>query len=144
MPVWCQKTAEGTWHFAVSGDSRNCGDVVMPTIAKSVLQHRAEFYWHLGDFRAMYGVDEDMNKQYDGKLSKDEYLRIAWGDFLASQIAPFGSLPVYLGIGNHELLGQKTLADFTAQFAYWLDKPELRAQRLADDPQDETVKPYYH
>jgi Calcineurin-like phosphoesterase len=144
LPVWCQKTAEGTWHFAVSGDSRNCGDVVMPTIVKSVLQHHAEFYWHMGDFRAMYGVDEDMNQQYDGKLSKEEYLRIAWGDFLANQIAPFGSLPVYLGIGNHELLGQKTLADFIAQFGYWLDKPELRAQRSADDPQGATVKPYYH
>ena len=25
--------ATGTWTFAVSGDSRNCGDIVMPAIA---------------------------------------------------------------------------------------------------------------
>ncbi len=28
------KPSSGTWKFAVSGDSRNCGDVVMPAIAK--------------------------------------------------------------------------------------------------------------
>src|ERR1017187_10862363 len=80
-------------------------DLVMPTIAKSVLEHHAEFYWHLGDFRAMYGVDEDMSKRYDSSLPVDEYWRIAWGDFLANQVAPFGLLPVHLGIGNHEVAG---------------------------------------
>jgi hypothetical protein len=136
--------APGTWRFAVSGDSRNCGDVVMPTIAKSVLEHHAEFYWHLGDFRAMYGVDEDMSKRYDSSLPVDEYWRIAWGDFLANQVAPFGLLPVHLGIGNHEVAGNKVPADFTAEFAYWLDTPDLRAQRLHDDPKDGAVKAYFH
>src|ERR1700674_4142543 len=51
---------DGTWRFAVSGDSRNCGDVVMPAIAQSVHQRGAEFYWHLGDLRALYDFDEDM------------------------------------------------------------------------------------
>jgi len=31
MPVSAQ-----TWRFAVSGDSRNCGDIVMPAIAAGV------------------------------------------------------------------------------------------------------------
>lgn len=58
------KDAPGeTWSFAVSGDSRNCGDVVMPAIAKSVLEKKVEFYWHLGDFRIGYAVDEDMRDQ---------------------------------------------------------------------------------
>ena len=48
------------WKFAISGDSRNCGDIVMPAIAQGVLQSGAEFYWHLGDFRAIYTFDEDM------------------------------------------------------------------------------------
>jgi hypothetical protein len=43
-----------------SGDSRNCGDVVMPSIAAGAVKDEAAFYWHLGDFRAMYGIDEDM------------------------------------------------------------------------------------
>src|SRR5205807_7762818 len=38
------------WNFAVSGDSRNCGDVVMPAIAAGVLPGGAAFYWHLGEF----------------------------------------------------------------------------------------------
>jgi hypothetical protein len=144
MPAWSQQPAQGPWHFAVSGDSRNCGDVVMPTIAKGVLQHHAEFYWHLGDFRAMYGVDEDMQKLYGPSLAVDEYWRIAWGDFLANQVASFGSLPVHLGIGNHEVAGNKVPADFITEFAYWLDTSELRAQRLSDDPKDAAVKPYFH
>ncbi len=48
------------WKFAVSGDSRNCGDVVMPAIASQVLASGATFYWHLGDFRAIYKIDEDL------------------------------------------------------------------------------------
>jgi hypothetical protein len=44
--------AQDTWKFAVSGDSRNCGDIVMPAIAAGVLKSGAEFYWHLGDFRS--------------------------------------------------------------------------------------------
>jgi hypothetical protein len=132
------------WKFAVSGDSRNCGDVVMPAIARSVLQHEPEFYWHMGDFRAMYGVDEDMQKRYDSKLANDEYWKIAWGDFLANQVAPFGTLPVHLGIGNHELAGNKTTADYVTQFAYWIDTPEVRRARLSDNPQDATLRTYYH
>src|ERR1051326_6776073 len=41
---------EGTWRFIVSGDSRNCGDVVMPAIAAdSLSKYQPSFYWHLGD-----------------------------------------------------------------------------------------------
>ncbi len=52
-----------TWRFAVAGDSRNCGDVVMPAIAAGVKAERAAFYWHLGDFRALYRMDEDMVRE---------------------------------------------------------------------------------
>src|SRR6266478_8883658 len=45
------------WSFAVSGDSRNCGDIVMPGIAEGVRADKAQFYWHLGDYRANYGFD---------------------------------------------------------------------------------------
>ena len=46
--------------FAISGDSRNCGDVVMPAIAAGVERAGADFYWHLGDFRAIFQMDEDL------------------------------------------------------------------------------------
>src|ERR1700688_178008 len=51
------------WRFAVSGDSRNCGDVVMPAIAAGVARDQPSFYWHLGDFRAIYAFDEDIEHQ---------------------------------------------------------------------------------
>jgi hypothetical protein len=38
-----------SWRFVVSGDSRNCGDVVMPGIAAGTKLDDASFYWHLGD-----------------------------------------------------------------------------------------------
>jgi hypothetical protein len=146
--VYAEDQAIKSWHFAVSGDSRNCGDVIMPAIAASVAQNDAEFYWHLGDFRAFYTVDEDMQSRYKGALNyqnnKDEYLRIAWGDFLANQVAAFGTIPVHLGIGNHEVMTGKTVGDFLTQFGYWVDTPEIRAQRAPADIQRGKLTTYYH
>jgi hypothetical protein len=136
-----------TWKFAVSGDSRNCGDVVMPAIAAGVKQAGAEFYWHLGDLRKISGVDEDISHQpeYRAKpLTKAEYLNMAWDDFIRSQLAAFGDTPFYLGIGNHETVPPKNHDAFVAQFSSQLDLPILRAARLRDDPTDLQPKSYYH
>src|SRR5580698_6503335 len=96
-----QNAVVPAWKFAVSGDSRNCGDIVMPAIAQGVRQSRAEFYWHLGDFRAMYTIDEDMAPPEKPGVSANpmtlkQYQAAAWPDFLAHQMAPFGNLPVFL------------------------------------------------
>jgi hypothetical protein len=133
--------------FAVSGDSRNCGDVVMPGIAAQVLAEHSAFYWHLGDFRAIYGIDEDIQHQpehLDKPMTMSEYRAMAWPDFLENQIVPFGSVPVFLGIGNHEAIPPKTRDELIAQIADWLDTPLLREQRLRDDPRDFRLKTYYH
>jgi hypothetical protein len=90
------------WHFAVSGDSRNCGDVVMPAIAKSVKANNSEFYWHLGDFRWGSDIDEDFAKSFPAQQLA-EYRKNAWDDFIAQQVEPFAPVTVHLGIGNHEL-----------------------------------------
>jgi len=137
----------GAWSFAVSGDSRNCGDIVMPGLAAGVHADGAKFYWHLGDFRANYDFDQDLlaSPEYRGKhLAISDYQRIAWPDFIAQQVDAFGDTPVFLAIGNHELVPPKTRADYLQQFADWLDTPILRAQRLRDDPRDHKLKTYYH
>src|ERR1051326_4808117 len=93
------------WNFAVSGDSRNCGDVVMPSIAASATKNKASFYWHLGDLRAIYGIDEDYQNspEHRGKpIQKDEYLKDAWDDYIQQQIGAFGSMPASVGFGNRE------------------------------------------
>jgi hypothetical protein len=144
LPVFAQS---GAWKFAVSGDSRNCGDVVMPAIAAGVRQSNAEFYWHLGDLRKISGIDEDIRHQpeYLAKpLTKAEYLNMAWDDFTRNQLAAFGDIPFYLGIGNHETVAPKNHDAFVAQFSTQLDLPILRAQRLADDPGDLQPKTYFH
>jgi hypothetical protein len=136
-----------TWKFAVSGDSRNCGDVVMPAIAAGVKQTGSEFYWHLGDLRKIAGVDEDIAHQPEHLVkmpTKVEYLSMAWDDFTQNQIGAFGDTPFYLGIGNHETVPPKDHAAFIAQFSKQLDLPNLRAQRLQDDPADLQPKSYYH
>lgn len=136
-----------TWTFAVSGDSRNCGDVVMPAIAGGVLADKSEFYWHLGDFRAIYRFDQDyehFHRTTDRVITISEYLGGAWPDFIANQILPFGDLPVYLGIGNHETIAPKTREQFIAQFADWLNAPNIRKQRLLDSATDHQVRTYYH
>ena len=141
---WAQTS--GAWSFAVSGDSRNCGDIIMGGIAAGVRADGAMFYWHLGDFRASSDFDQDLlaGPEYRGKhLSISEYQRTEWADFIAQQLDPFGDVPVYLAIGNHELVSPKTRADYLQQFADWLDSPPLRAQRLRDDSRDHKLRTYY-
>ena len=82
--------ADGSWHFVVAGDSRNCGDVVMPAIAQGAASNRAAFYWHLGDFRAIYMFDQDyqvVHKSADPKAPMNiaAYLANAWQDFIENQ-----------------------------------------------------------
>lgn len=118
----------------------------MPAIASETKQEGAAFYWHLGDLRLVAGVDEDIAHQpahLATPLSMPEYEAITWDDFIQSQVVPFGKLPVYLGIGNHEAIPPKSREEFETQFAKWLDKPDLRAQRLHDDPKALEPKTYY-
>ena len=138
-----------TWKFAVSGDSRNCGDIVMPAIAAGVLQSQAEFYWHLGDFRAIYTFDEDLVPPASLRLPTKplniiDYETGAWPDFIAHQLAPFGSLPIFLSPGNHETIPPATRDAYLTQFADWLATPAIRGQRLSDNPRDHMLRTYYH
>lgn len=140
-----QKSSD--WNFAVSGDSRNCGNVVVPSIAAGAAKNNAAFYWHLGDLRAIHGIDEDYqnNPEHRGKtISKDEYLKDAWDDFIQRQIGAFGSMPVFVGIGNHETTPPKTREEFAGKFAQWLDSAPLKKQRLADDPNATAPTTYFH
>ena len=142
--AFAQKTP---WNFAVSGDSRNCGNVVMPSVAAGAKKHHAEFYWHLGDLRAIYVPDEDYLHEPEHRGHPpdiNQYLSDAWDDYIKNQLAFFGQMPVYVGIGNHETYKPKTRAEFVNKFASWLDSPPLKKQREADNPDDHTPRTYYH
>jgi 3',5'-cyclic AMP phosphodiesterase CpdA len=123
---------EGTWRFIVSGDSRNCGDVVMPAIAnQGIEKFQPAFYWHLGDLRAIYKIDEDMaaaTEKAGQHLSCEAYHKSAWQDFIDHQIVPFGTTRFYLGIGNHEVIPPKNAAEFSSTFQDWLLTPRLLMQ----------------
>jgi hypothetical protein len=153
----------GSWYFAVSGDSRDCGDLVMPKIAWSIEHNReaapVEFYWHLGDLRAMFRIDCDMlvraHPDYDcrarpaaGLAPNDfnEYLKYAWDDFVERQIAPFGRTPFLLGIGNHELIN-RTREDFRCRFSKWLTQEPIQSQLKADAKRgvpSQAASTFYH
>ena len=129
--------ATAAWNFAVSGDSRNCGNIVMPAIAAGARADRAAFYWHLGDLRAIFKADEDFVlerrfRAYVPPPSATDYLQTAWTDFTQHQVRPFGEMPFFLGIGNHELIAPKTRQQFLIEFEPLLDRPELREQRARD------------
>jgi hypothetical protein len=140
--------APGTWRFIVSGDSRNCGDIVMPAIAAHSARFSPNFYWHLGDLRAIYKIDEDMEAAaaHDQQtLTCDAYYRRAWPDFIEHQIAAFGSTRFYVGIGNHEVIPPENPDLFTAQFREWLKSPALDAQRRKDNETGSLdPRTYYH
>jgi AcrR family transcriptional regulator len=136
-----------SWRFVVSGDSRNCGDVVVPAIAAKARASQPAFYWHLGDLRKIYDFDEDMQHQPEHlarPMTIIDYENQAWDDYIENQIVPFAPIPVFVGIGNHETISPKTRQDFIEQFADWLDAPVLQQQRLRDNPKDRRLKAYYH
>jgi len=127
------------WHFVVSGDSRNCGDVIAPVIAKGAKIDGAAFYWHLGDLRAIYNFDEDMlqiAKIKDKPLNISAYELDAWEDFKRNQIGPFSNIPMpyYLGIGNHETISPKNRCEFARTFQTWLDQDNLQEGKNNSGP----------
>ncbi len=138
---------DASWTFAVSGDSRNCGDFVMPAIAVKVKAEKDAFYWHLGDFRVMgRDADEDIAAMLPpGKrISGDEYYRIAWDDFLKNQLAPFAPLPVFLGRGNHDSRPPMTRQGYIQKFSPYLNRTEIAEQRKRDGGDAAPVGPWYH
>ena len=119
----------------------------MPAIAKGAMDDNAAFYWHLGDFRAIYRFDQDYWQQHQTSDPRamviSAYLATAWQDFIDNQIRPF-RIPVYLALGNHELIPPMNREQVLTKFAEWFNAPGVREQRLKDDPQDQTPKSYYH
>jgi hypothetical protein len=111
-----------------------------------VKRDKAQFYWHLGDFRAIFAIDEDIRDRATGThpTSAVGYHVIAWQDAIENQLAPFVGMDVFVGIGNHETIPPKTRSEFVTAFDRWLDQPILHDQRQHDDPNDTTVKTYYH
>jgi Calcineurin-like phosphoesterase len=138
-----KRDSGGSWKFAVSGDSRNCGDVVMPAIAQGVRRDGAEFYWHLGDYRLMSNIDEDYHQIHPTVILTD-YQSDAWNDFIKHQLEPFGDLPVFLEIGNHEMISPMSRSQYLAQFEKWFDTPVLRQQRMADNRDGRLLETFYH
>ena len=141
--------SDGSWRFAVAGDARNCGDVIMPAIAEGAKTNGARFYWHLGDWRAIYNFDEDMAQaavMAGTPLQVQSYLRGAFKDALDNQLKPFDDrgVGVFVGIGNHETVWPLSRAAWVKAFAPYLDIAAIRDQRLKDDPSDTTIHTYYH
>jgi hypothetical protein len=144
--VLSAQKASTTWTFALSGDSRNCGDFVMPAIAAKVKAEHDAFYWHLGDFRWLSHPDEDLiaMDHRDNPFSQDEYIAHAWDDFLTHQMASFGAVPVFLGRGNHETVKPMTREGYIEKFSAFLDRPEIAAQRQRDGADAAPLGPWYH
>lgn len=142
-----QQPASQSWSFAVSGDSRNCGDVVMPTIAADAIKHNVAFYWHLGDLRKISAPDQDFveERTQQGKATDlADYEKHAWDDFIDNQIKPWGDIPFFVGIGNHETTPPKTRALFLVKFRPYLNRPELKKQRLKDNHAALRPRTYFH
>jgi len=109
----------------------------MPAIAAGARRDGARFYWHLGDLRAIYRVDADYAQEnrfrhFSPRPSLNDYLHTAWDDFLQHQVTPFGEMPFFLGIGNHELAPPKTRDQYRVTFATLLDNAQLHGQRAQD------------
>jgi len=139
--------AKSEWSFVVSGDSRNCGNVVVPAIAVGVQKIAPHFIgiWETcGPSIPPMRITRMSLSIVAIQWRRDAYLKDAWDDLIQNQLAVFGSTPVFVGIGNHETTPPKTREQFIVQFSKWLDTPELRQQRQADGQQESSLKAYFH
>lgn len=118
----------------------------MPAIAASVKSEKDVFYWHLGDFRWMSEPDQDLiaMDHKENPFTAENYKQLAWDDFLEHQMAAFGSLPVFLGRGNHETVAPMTRDGYIAKFSSFLNRPEIVAQRDKDRSVAAPIGPWYH
>jgi hypothetical protein len=138
-----------TWNFVVAGDSRNCGDVVMPAIAQGAKANNARFYWHLGDYRLITHFDDDLAQaslMAGAPLQVGAYLRNAWNDAIENQLKPFDAagVPFFPAIGNHETYWPMSRDRWAKTFASYLDGQLIRDQRLRDDAAATAPRTYYH
>jgi hypothetical protein len=139
------RPANAQLKFAVSGDSRNCGDIAMPAIAADARAQGVRFYWHLGDIRWMSREDEDiLNAKDGGAMDATHYASMAWDDFEKHQLGAWKGVPVFLGFGNHETYGGGNRQAFLERFKIYVDSPGVEQQRLHDDPNDTAPHTYYH
>ena len=80
----------------MSGDARDCGDIVVHGIAATARRNRAAFYWHLGDLRRTFGRDQDMLHQpehIETPLSIDDYHAIERQDSSTTRSRPLARSP---------------------------------------------------
>jgi len=145
MPQAKAAPAAQAWKFAVSGDSRNCGNIAMPTIAADARKQGVAFYWHLGDLRWMSNIDEDILRRGNAPPpSLRQYQATAWQDAIDNQLKAWGDTPVFLGIGNHELYGGTSRAGFMAKFRPWTEQPAVKALRSHEGLGSAGARTYFH
>src|SRR5262249_38807501 len=107
------------------------------------------------------GPNGDEDKSACTKKCLKEYKSHAWNDFIEKQLGGFGKLPIYLGIGNHEI-SRYTIANEPSEsfanltrddcarkddlsiFTPWLDTSTLRKYRCTNSTADCPPKTYYH
>jgi len=94
------KPAGGTWRFVVSGDSRNCGDVVMPGLR----ERRRKIRPVLLAFGRICGPSTLSTKTSNTAEYRETAIdcglrKHCVADFIDSQIAPFGSIPFFVALG---------------------------------------------
>jgi len=138
--------ADGAWRFIVSGDSRNCGDVVMPTIAAHSAQFAPSFYWHLGRSAG------DLAKLMKTWRSQRRTTARCWPATLIRDAPGPISLRTRLLLSAACVLRwhwqsrshpAQNGGGFQAQFYDWLDQPAIQRQRLKDQEPGQP-EPYYH
>lgn len=142
-----QTSEAGSWTFAVSGDSSDCGELIMPGIARAAKQLHAQFYWHLGNYRSVSRIDEDMYNAKDiqgNTLTRQQYLDEAWPDVIQWQLHAFAPVPVYLGIGTRETIPPESREKFVETFTKLPKAPWVTHPGASYDPQDPTALTRYH
>ena len=141
-----------SWKFVVGGDSRNCGDVIMPVVAAGANSAGASFLLApRGLPGALHDFDEDLPRR-----SARSPARSRWRSSTTSAARgttssrasslPFGSIPVYPAIGKPRARrSQVAPGKFLSAVRGLVQCPaDPRAQRLKDNPKGPPAEVVHH
>ena len=132
------KDAAATWTFAVSGDSRNCGDVVMPAIAADATSTTSLSTGTLETCVRSPRPDQDFLQESESRrtsLPISPTMSTTPGTTSSKTRSNPGAMCLsFSASATTKPHVRKPERRLWLRFTIILDRPEMQEQRLKDDP----------
>lgn len=131
------RTTERPWTFTVSGASSDCGNLVMPAIARAARDLGARFHWHLGGFRRVQNIDTDFLFEHQFQQPTavptfGDYRQLLLSDVIEHQVAAFRDVPLYVTLGGTDDERPSSRLQYRVALRKQLTNPAITQRRAVE------------